>query len=62
MKAGSLHGIGVGSTRMFESMNAAIDVNRIKPIIDRNFPFDDAPSAFRHLASRDFVGKIVIRL
>jgi NADPH:quinone reductase-like Zn-dependent oxidoreductase len=62
MKAGSLHGIGVGSTRMFEEMNAAIEVNRIKPIIDRIFPFDDAPSAFRHLASRDFVGKIVIRL
>jgi NADPH:quinone reductase-like Zn-dependent oxidoreductase len=62
MKAGSLHGIGVGSTKMFEDMNAAIDVNRIKPIIDKVFPFDDAPSAFRHLASRDFVGKIVISL
>jgi NADPH:quinone reductase-like Zn-dependent oxidoreductase len=60
MKAGSLHGIGVGSTQMFEDLNAAIDVNRIKPIIDKVFPFEDAANAFRHLASRDFVGKIVI--
>jgi NADPH:quinone reductase-like Zn-dependent oxidoreductase len=62
MKAGSLHGIGVGSTTMFEDMNAAIDVNGIKPIIDRVFPFDAAADAYRHLASRDFVGKVVIRL
>jgi NADPH:quinone reductase-like Zn-dependent oxidoreductase len=60
MKAGSLHGIGVGSTKMFEDLNAAIDVNKIKPIIDRVFAFSDAADAFRHLASRDFVGKIVI--
>jgi NADPH:quinone reductase-like Zn-dependent oxidoreductase len=62
MKGGSLHGIGVGSTRMFELMNAAIDVNRIRPIVDRVFPFDEAPSAFEAFASRDFVGKIVIRM
>ena len=62
MKAGSLHGIGVGSTQMFEDMNAAIDINRIKPIVDKVFPFDDAESAFRHLGSRNFVGKIVISL
>jgi NADPH:quinone reductase-like Zn-dependent oxidoreductase len=62
MKAGSLHGIGVGSTTMFEELNAAIDVNGIRPIIDRVFPFDEAADALRHLASRDFVGKIVIRL
>jgi NADPH:quinone reductase-like Zn-dependent oxidoreductase len=62
MKAGSLHGIGVGSTRMFEDMNAAIEAVRIKPIVDKVFSFDQAAEAFRHLASRDFVGKIVIAL
>lgn len=62
MKAGSLHGIGVGSTKMFEDLNAAIEVNRIKPIVDSVFPFDDARAAFEHLASRDFVGKIVISI
>ena len=62
MKAGSLHGIGVGSTSMFEDLNAAIEVNGIKPIVDRIYPFDEALEAFRRLASREFVGKIVIRL
>src|SRR5215471_11241548 len=60
MKGASLHGIGVGSTRMFEDMNRAIEINGIKPPVDKVFPFDEAPEAFRCLASRDFVGKIVI--
>jgi NADPH:quinone reductase-like Zn-dependent oxidoreductase len=62
MKAGGLHGIGVGSTRMFEDLNAAIETTGIKPVVDTVYGFEDAPEAFRRLASRDFVGKIVIRL
>lgn len=62
MKGASLQGIGVGSTRMFEEMNRAIEVNGIKPAIDRVYPFEQAPYAFRHLESRDFVGKIVISI
>jgi NADPH:quinone reductase-like Zn-dependent oxidoreductase len=60
MKGGSLHGVGVGSTKMFEDMNRAIEVNGIKPILDRVFPFDQAAEAFHHLASGGFVGKIAI--
>jgi NADPH:quinone reductase-like Zn-dependent oxidoreductase len=60
MKGGSLHGIGVGSTRMFEEMNRAIELNGIHPVVDHVFPFDDAPTAFRRLAAGDFVGKLVI--
>jgi NADPH:quinone reductase-like Zn-dependent oxidoreductase len=60
MKGGSLEGVGVGSTKMFEDLNRAIEINRIKPPIDKVFPFEDAPEAFRHLASGNFVGKIVI--
>jgi NADPH:quinone reductase-like Zn-dependent oxidoreductase len=62
MKGGSLQGVGVGSTRMFEDMNRAIEVNGIKPILDRVFPFEQAADAFRHLASGAFVGKIAISL
>jgi hypothetical protein len=40
MKGGCLVGIGVGSTAMFEDMNRAIVVNRIKPIVDKVFAFD----------------------
>jgi len=60
MKGGALQGIGVGSTAMFEDMNRAIEANRIQPVIDRVFPFAEAPAALRQLASRDFVGKLVI--
>ena len=60
MKGGSLIGIGVGSTAMFEEMNRAIEVNGIKPVVGRVFPFDEAAEAFRCLAAGDFFGKVVI--
>lgn len=59
-KVGSLHGVRVGSQATFEQMNRAIDVNRIRPIIDKVFSFDDAVDAYRYQASGPFVGKIVI--
>ena len=60
MVGGSLHGIFVGDREMFEEMNRAVTVNRITPVVDRVFPFESAPDAYRHQASRAFVGKIVI--
>jgi len=60
MVGGSLHGIFVGDRGMFEEMNRAITVNGLKPVIDKVFPFDSAPAAFKHQESRAFVGKIVI--
>jgi NADPH:quinone reductase-like Zn-dependent oxidoreductase len=62
MKGGSLHGIGVGSTAMFEDMNRAIEVNRIKPIVGKVFPFDQATEAFRQFVAGDFFGKVVIAI
>jgi NADPH:quinone reductase-like Zn-dependent oxidoreductase len=41
-------------------MNRAITVNRLKPIVDRIFHFDDALSAFRYYESGQAFGKIVI--
>jgi NADPH:quinone reductase-like Zn-dependent oxidoreductase len=61
-KAGSLHGIFVGDREMFEDMNRAITVNHIKPVIDRVYAFDEAPRAFAHHASGQFVGKVVIQM
>ncbi len=60
MKGGNLHGIFVGGRDLFEQMNAAINANSIRPVIDKVFPFDQAKDAFRHAASGDFIGKIVI--
>ena len=62
MTAGSLHGIFVGDREMFEEMNRAIIVNQIRPVIDRVFPFDAAPEAYKYQASGAFVGKVVIRV
>jgi NADPH:quinone reductase-like Zn-dependent oxidoreductase len=61
-KQASLNGIFVGSRGHFERMNAAISVNKMQPIVDREFGFDDAPAAYRHLESGAHFGKVVIRL
>lgn len=62
MKDGRIHGVGVGSTSMFEEMNRAIETNHIKPHIDMVFPFTGITDAFKHLASGNFVGKIVVSI
>jgi len=58
----NLQGISVGSTQMFEAMNRAITVSRLKPSIDKVLSFDDAPAAYRYLQSAQHFGKVVIRL
>jgi NADPH:quinone reductase-like Zn-dependent oxidoreductase len=58
----NVQGISVGSTEMFEAMNAAIAANKIKPVIDRVFGFDEVQSAYKHMASGAHFGKIVIRV
>jgi NADPH:quinone reductase-like Zn-dependent oxidoreductase len=59
-KSASLHGIGVGSRANLEQLIQALEVNRIKPVIDKVFPFDLAADAFRLQASGSYFGKIAI--
>ncbi len=61
-KRANVQGIYVGSTEMFEAMNAAIAANKIKPAIDRVFGFDEVKAAYNHMASGAHFGKIVIRV
>ena len=56
----TLRGIFVGSREMFEAMNRAITGHALRPVIDRVYPFADAPAAYRHLAAAGHVGKVVI--
>ncbi|MFI0450208.1 NAD(P)-dependent alcohol dehydrogenase [Actinomadura sp. 6N118] len=58
----TLRPVAVGSRAQFFAMNRAIEVNRLKPVIDRVFAFDDAPDAFHHYASGRAFGKVVIKL
>lgn len=62
MKGANLQGIYVGTTRMFEDMNRAITQSKSKPVIDRVFPFNQAPDAYRHLSSGSHFGKLVITI
>jgi len=57
-----LQGIFVGSRDMFESMNRAITLHQLRPVIDRVFAFDEARDALRHMESGRHFGKIVIRV
>ena len=61
-KRANVQGIYVGSTEMFEAMNAAIAANKIKPAIDRVFGFDEVKAALNHMAAGAHFGKIVIRV
>ncbi len=57
-----LQGIYVGSRAMFAAMNRAIAHARLRPVIDREFPFTEAEAAYRHLASGAHFGKLVITI
>ena len=61
LKGASMHGIFVGNRTHFEQLNAALEVNRIKPIIDRTFAFEAAADAYRYQKAGAF-GKVVIRI
>lgn len=60
MKGARLQGIYVGSREMFASMNRAIALNGLRPVIDRVFPFSEAPEAYRYMKAAKHFGKIVI--
>lgn len=61
MKSIHLQGIFVGSRETFEDMNRAIAANRLKPVIDKTFTFDQAREALKYMESGSHFGKIVIR-
>jgi NADPH:quinone reductase-like Zn-dependent oxidoreductase len=61
MKSLRLYGIFVGSREMFEAMNRAIAVTRMRPVVDRVFGFEQAPSALRYFETGQHFGKVVIR-
>jgi NADPH:quinone reductase-like Zn-dependent oxidoreductase len=62
MRGVRVQGIFVGSRAMFERMIRAIVQHRLKPVIDRVFPFEQTPQAFEYMARGGHFGKIVIRV
>lgn len=53
-------GITVGSRADQLAMIEAIDANGIRPVIDSHFALDNLADAFRHQASQQHFGKIVV--
>jgi NADPH:quinone reductase-like Zn-dependent oxidoreductase len=54
-----IQGIYIGSKQMFEEMNAAISLNRLRPVVDRVFPFAEVKQAYELLESGKHFGKIL---
>jgi len=57
-----VQGIFVGSREMFESMNRAVSLHRLRPVVDRIFPFEEAGEALRYMESGRHLGKICIKI
>ena len=62
MKSIRLQGVFTGSRSMFEDMNKAIGVNKLKPVVDRVFNFDEAREALKYMESGSHVGKVVVKI
>ncbi|MBV8897706.1 MAG: NAD(P)-dependent alcohol dehydrogenase [Acidobacteriaceae bacterium] len=61
MNSVRVQGIYVGSRAMFERMNRAVEFHRIKPVIDRVFPWTDYKEALRYMQSQQHFGKICLK-
>ncbi len=55
-----IQGVYVGSRASFEDMLRAIELHRIRPVIDRIFKMDQIRDAIRYLKSGQHFGKIVV--
>jgi NADPH:quinone reductase-like Zn-dependent oxidoreductase len=56
-----LGSISVGSRTDFEAMKRAIEMHRLRPVIDRTFLFAEAKEAYRQFEGRGHFGKAVIK-
>jgi NADPH:quinone reductase-like Zn-dependent oxidoreductase len=52
--------IFVGSVSMFEAMNRALSLHRVRPVVDQTFRFDEARAALEHMQKASHFGKIVL--
>lgn len=56
-------GVLVSSKQEFQNMNAFIDANNIKPVIDEKvFAFADVPAAYQYVWDQRHFGKVTIKM
>ena len=58
----TIRGIFMESTQELRALAAAVGANKIKPWVDKVFPFSRARDAYEHLQSQRHIGKVVIQL
>lgn len=61
MNSVRLQGIYVGSRAMFERMNQAISFHRIRPVIDRVFPWLQTGDALQYFEKQQHFGKVCLK-
>ncbi|WP_220499706.1 zinc-dependent alcohol dehydrogenase family protein [Microbispora sp. H10949] len=60
--AATVRALAVGSHAQFTQMNEIIAARRLRPVIDRVFPFEEAGAAFRYYESTSPFGKVIIEI
>ncbi|MEA2859402.1 MAG: hypothetical protein QOC72_1441, partial [Methylobacteriaceae bacterium] len=60
MQQQRLQGTTVGSIEDLQAMVSAIAQNKMKPVMDKSFPFEQAKQAFAYMASGQHFGKVPI--
>jgi NADPH:quinone reductase-like Zn-dependent oxidoreductase len=61
MKSVRVQGIYVGSREMFEAMNRAVALHRLRPVVDQVFRLEEVKDALRYLESGKHFGKVCLR-
>ena len=56
-----IQGVLVGHREGFEAMNRGLNVNKLRPVVDKVFGFDEVTEAFEHLSAGRHFGKVCIR-
>lgn len=59
----TLRRIRVGSRTAHEAMIRAVELHRMRPLVDRTFPFEDVRAAYRYFeGTRQAMGKVVVSI
>jgi NADPH:quinone reductase-like Zn-dependent oxidoreductase len=58
----TLRGVSVGPVQSFEAFVQALEINRIKPVVDKVFSLEAVQEAYRYMESQQFFGKVVVRI
>ncbi|MGV9804941.1 zinc-dependent alcohol dehydrogenase family protein [Micromonospora chersina] len=60
--AATVRAVAVGSHAQFAALTEVIAAHRLRPVIERAFPFEDAGAALRHYESASPFGKVIIEI